>query len=627
MVDYIEKINDVAYGGNQFNGARTDGQQSLVSATFTMAAGAYKTISLANFLPNDGYDYYVTLEGYCTTGTSSGNTADMQIRSGDTSANSSNFYRRLCRSVTRASSAQMNGGSIEIPILRNNRNITIFNGDGNGKSGNMMIRISSYRRMGNNDSLSNRVEKIKIDKGINSNSYVFGGKIVDGDLKILHTVVFSGVAIAANGSKSSSVASIIPEDGYEYEALVSITTGSASTTNKQINLWCNDHRVVTYYTRSASNWLGGGNVWIRIPTNRQIVVTNPGTVATASTSMRVVYARRIGTNNDTGTYHSYECIPSKTLQPNTLIYGSPTISNGVVSNFSATNYLEIPSKRIDGEYVIKFTMPTSTSTAAKALFHSERFIALHLTPNTYTLYAHNWSNSTHVQLFTGQPDTTYWIKVIVNGNSRSFYYSTDGENYTTAASFTDSGIDSTLNYPLLLGMSSTKTATLFFLGSIDLSECYIKDTNGNYIWKGLEYRKLLPIGGNGFDGEWNAKYLNVVNGVTYGVNTSTNYTLVDYLPDDDNIYEILISGYARTGTTSGNAVGLWVYGNAQPSAQTVISYINTRYSSNYADAKSGTILCKGGKSTTITVSNSGSGTSGSCGVQISGYRRIGTNGS
>ena len=76
MVDYIEKINDISIGGKQFNGPRTDQQIGLVSSAFTMAAGATKTISLANYLPNDGYDYYVTIEGYCYTGTTSGNTAD-----------------------------------------------------------------------------------------------------------------------------------------------------------------------------------------------------------------------------------------------------------------------------------------------------------------------------------------------------------------------------------------------------------------------------------------------------------------------------------------------------------------------------------------------------------------------
>lgn len=624
MVDYIEKINDIAYGGNQFNGERVESHQNLVTAAFKMAADARKVISLADFLPDDGYDYYVTLEGYCSTGTKSGNTADMQIYSG--SSTSTLFYRRLCRCVTRASSAQMNGGSIEIPILRSDRNITIYNGDANGTSGDMIIRISSYRRMGNNDSLSNKVEKIKIDRGISSNSYTFGGKNVDGDLKILHATVFSGVAIASNGSKSSSVASIIPEDGYEYEALVSITTGSASTTNKQINIWCNnDHRVVTYYTRSAANWLGGGNVWIRIPTNRQIVVTNPGTVATASTSMRLVYARRIGTNNDTGTYHSYECIPSKTLQPNTLIYGSPTISNGVISGFSNTNYVEIPYGRVDGEYVVKFTMPTSTMTKAQPILHSEYWLCLLVDANSYNIYCYNRGSNTNVSLFNATAGQTYWVKLQKSGTSIYCYYSTDGEQYTACGNFTDSSVNSSLNYQTLLGFGSSMALGNYFLGSIDLNGCYIK-VNGEKVWEGMTNSKILPIGGNGFDGEWNAKYLTVVSGVTYGVNTSTNYTLVDYLPDDNNIYEVLVSGYARTGTKSGNAVGLWVHGNAQPNSQTVVSYINTRYSSNYADAKSGTILCKGGKATTITVSNSGSGTSGNCGVQISGYRRIGTNG-
>lgn len=625
MVDYIEKINNISIGGKQFNGARTDYSSGvdLVTATFTMTAGSTKVISLANYLPNDGYDYYVTIEGYCNTGSTSGNTADMQIRSGGTSASSNNFYRRLCRTVTRHSSSQQNGSSMEIPILRNDRAFTIYNGDGSGTSGAMMVRLTSYRRICKNDSLSNKVEKITTPDG----TYTFGGKVVDSNYKKIEATLWSGVAIASSGNKPFDLSSLIPQDGYEYEGMFSITTGSASTTNKQINLFIGSQRMVTYMTKSASNYIGGGNAWIKIPQNRSITVNNAGSIATNSTALRLSYIRRIGTNSDSGTYHSYERIPSTTLEPNVLVYNTPTITNGVISGFSDTSYVEIPYGRVDGEYVVKFTMPTSTMAKAQPILHSEYWLCLLVSPNSYNIFCYNRGSDTSVSLFNATAGQTYWVKLQKSGTSVYCYYSTDGEQYTACGNFIDSSVNSSLNYQTLLGFGSSMALGNYFLGSIDLNGCYIK-VNGEKVWEGMTNSKILPIGGDGFDGEWVSKYQNIFTGETIGGNTTKNYTLTNYLPDNDNVYEVLYAGYARTGKTSGNGANVWIRSNFQGSAQCIISYINTRTSSNYADGKSGVILCKQDSSgkMTIYINNTVSATTGNCGAQLCGYKRIGKNG-
>ena len=623
MVDYIEKVNDIAIGGKQFSGARTDQQIEVVSSTFTMAAGATKTISLANYLPNDGYDYYVTIEGYCNTGTTSGNTADMQIHGGTGTGNG--FYRRLCRVVTRHSSYQWNGGSMEIPILRSDRAFTIFNGDGSGTSGNMLVRLTSYRRMGKNDSLANRVEKVTTPDG----TYTFGGNVVDGNYKKIEATLWSGTAIAAsNGTKSFDLSTLIPKDGYEYEGLFSVSTGSASTNNQNISLWIGNQRMVSYRTKSAANYTGGGNAWIKIPTSRSITVTNGGGIATTSTALRLSYVRRIGTNSDSGTYHSYECIPSSTLQPNVLVYGSPTISSGVVSNFSASNYVEIPYSRVEGVYVVKFTMPTTTSTAVQSILHSDYFINLCVAENSYDVYMYKRQDNSRVSLFTATAGATYWVKIEFSLTTKYVSYSTDGVNYSSGVSVADSTVNSSLQYPILLGMSSSMAPTQYFLGSIDLNGCYIYV--GSKVWEGMSYGKLLPIGGEGFDGEWHTTkpYTTVFSGATIAGNGSKSSEVSNYLPDNDNVYEVLVSGYVRTGNSSGNAANVWVRSDFQGSAQCIVGYCVTRTSSNYADAKSGTILCKQNSSGKMTIytTNTASATTGNCGVLLGGYRRIGTNG-
>lgn len=621
MVDYIEKVNDIAIGGYQFDGKRDDTVTTLNNgSTFTMAAGATKTFDVSSLLPNDGYDYMCTFDGYLYTGTTSGNTADMQISSG--SSSNGVFYRRLCRAVTRHSSSQFAAGTIEIPVLRSDRKVTIYNGDGSGTSGNMQFRFTSYRRIGKINSLQNGVEKVTTSGG----TYTFGGKVVNGNYKLIMANVSSSLAVPAETTKTIDISSVLPNDGYEYEVMVTTYGTTGTTSGKSSIIFLNGKRCAGVVTRSGAAYELGGNAYIKVDTGRKISIYNSGNQQATMTT-RVLHARRIGNNSPSGTYHSYECIPSSTLQPNVLVYGSPTISNGVISGFSDTKYVEIPYGRVDGEYVVKFTMPTTTLAKAQPILHSEYWLCLLVTANSYGIFCYNRGSNTNVSLFTATAGQTYWVKLQKSGTSVSCYYSTDGEQYTSCGNFTDSSVSSSLNYKTLLGFGSSMASGNYFLGSIDLNGCYIK-VNGEKVWEGMSYSKLLPIGGNGFDGDWVSTngYVTAWTG-TYTANQEiTNIEVANYLPDNIYTYEVLVCGFARTSTTSGSNANLWVRGNVGTST-VAYSYTRTRTASSYADAKSGVILCKqdsNGKFKLYT--NNSSSATGNCGILLGGYRRIGTNG-
>lgn len=62
------------------------------------------------------------------------------------------------------------------------------------------------------------------------------------------------------------------------------------------------------------------------------------------------------------------------------------------------------------------------------------------------------------------------------------------------------------------------------------------------------------------DGVWVNKYLNILNGTTWAVGTTTKtYSLSSYLPNDNNIYEVLVEADGSTGSTSGSSISCSVY--------------------------------------------------------------------
>lgn len=180
---------------------------------------------------------------------------------------------------------------------------------------------------------------------------------------------------------------------------------------------------------------------------------------------------------------------------NYTIVGSPTVntSTGVVSGFSASNYLTLPLSLnpADKPWEVKLKFTTSNDVnSAQGIFQ------------TITAYSVNGQYGICFMIFEGKLDlgvsidgtswlfdtrgthtlstnTTYWVKFGWTGTEYYVDYSTDGTNYTrdiTENSTTP--VYSSSNYTLL-GIYSWRVKDSF-RGALDLSDCYI--TVNNSIW-------------------------------------------------------------------------------------------------------------------------------------------------
>lgn len=179
--------------------------------------------------------------------------------------------------------------------------------------------------------------------------------------------------------------------------------------------------------------------------------------------------------------------------PNGTVKGSPTVSKGVMSGFSTSNYLDISVayKKSKATYVFKFTQTAFPATNVSSyLAHSENFLDLLISPNGI-LKIYTWGNNLYSNIVSLELNKAYWVKVEINGTSLKCSTSTDGVNYTARTTQTDSKINpSNTTYPIRLGLSSATTKEPL-LGSIDLRECYIEE-NGVKIWTGLDINTGTP---------------------------------------------------------------------------------------------------------------------------------------
>lgn len=124
------------------------------------------------------------------------------------------------------------------------------------------------------------------------------------------------------------------------------------------------------------------------------------------------------------------------------IVGSPTITDGVVSGFSSSNYLTIPAPTevIDSfEYIMKIITPNSLPSTWLALMGQQN--VNYSTPQIEYLTNGNidirtstngssWDSSNIVEIPTSL-NTTYWIKFIYKNGIIESLLSTDGINYTS----------------------------------------------------------------------------------------------------------------------------------------------------------------------------------------------------
>lgn len=180
-------------------------------------------------------------------------------------------------------------------------------------------------------------------------------------------------------------------------------------------------------------------------------------------------------------------------ESNVIKVGSILDDNGVLSGFSTSNYVKLPSAFSPNfnswEFVRKITTGNDVSTVqgltdgvglinvASSIDSSKS--RLYLSSNGST-----WDISAGILgTYTVLANTTYYVKISYNGSAYTLSYSTDGETYTTDITVPSSTpIYSNVTLELGAAHGTTLPASPF-LGSIDLNESYI-NINGQRWWNG-----------------------------------------------------------------------------------------------------------------------------------------------
>lgn len=165
-------------------------------------------------------------------------------------------------------------------------------------------------------------------------------------------------------------------------------------------------------------------------------------------------------------------------------YVGAWVDEGVMSGFTTSSYGIIPNycKTKNGTYVFKFKTG-SDITATQSIVHGENFMAIEIGSGKLTTY--NWGTKTTITPMSVTANTTYWVKVIINGTSVQLLTSTNGTDYTSRSTYTDTGINATsTSYQFRLGLASFE-ASRPFKGTIYLDECYVEHYNSKF-WTGLK---------------------------------------------------------------------------------------------------------------------------------------------
>ena len=134
-----------------------------------------------------------------------------------------------------------------------------------------------------------------------------------------------------------------------------------------------------------------------------------------------------------------------------------------------------------------------------------------------------------------------------------------------------------------------------------------------------------------FDGKKVAKLFAVFQDVTFTADQYKTYSLESVIPHDGFDYDVEFEGFITTGTSSGNAAGMTLYGGTTSSDTSGICRVRccrcvTRASSNQISSGTAIVTIRG-KDRFVTVRNQdASGTSGNCSLYVKRYiRKLGFN--
>lgn len=208
------------------------------------------------------------------------------------------------------------------------------------------------------------------------------------------------------------------------------------------------------------------------------------------------------------TYYKYG------TEPNATIVGSPTIVEGVVSGFSGSNYLSLPETFIpvSGDtWEIGFEVTTGSNVTTQqtilgsippncggiwlALGRNSK-ASLDLSVGSGTDSSSDWNIVNHIAgTTTITANTTYYIKIIFTGSEYQVLISTNNIDWIKDISVTSSAVPSAYTNKIGICLKGGSTYDYPWLGSIDLTQSYIKINNKDW-WYGT---KAVELNTNGYN--------------------------------------------------------------------------------------------------------------------------------
>ncbi len=179
--------------------------------------------------------------------------------------------------------------------------------------------------------------------------------------------------------------------------------------------------------------------------------------------------------------------------PNAVIIGEPNISNGQVSGFSTSNYMQFPFilDLHDQAFQIDFCFTTATNVTTQQNILDSNFglaLAIQNSKGVMAISSNgtSWNIGSSTGTITIQPNTTYYARLTWNKLQYKTALSTDGINYTEDMVL----VGAVRPYPRTIfigGCDSIETGHTPhpFLGSINMNKASLT-VMGNVIWQGMD---------------------------------------------------------------------------------------------------------------------------------------------
>ena len=193
------------------------------------------------------------------------------------------------------------------------------------------------------------------------------------------------------------------------------------------------------------------------------------------------------------------------IKNNVSLVGAPVVDNGVLSEFSTSNYATALTFPTDEDFVFEFKIKTGADISGE----QEIFACPTASgPSQYYFCLVNLESNNLNVIFNGglgvwqypfgtpaQPETDYIVKVVYSKTNNTLHVTMSLANGTVLLDDTKQVGELYDIKEAVIGVAKDTAGAIFnpFKGSVDLKECYI-ESNGQRIWSGATTAAKNPNG-------------------------------------------------------------------------------------------------------------------------------------